>query len=146
MIKNKYLKIYPVSLIFCAVFIFYFFGKKEESSKEVYIGLRDYILEGFLVELPEINKKLPHKIDKETTLISIKYENNKILSVYELASQGVNREFLEKIEPAIKKQECDDDMKKKFLDVDIDFLNRYQNSMGGVIYEILVNSSICSKI
>jgi hypothetical protein len=69
MIKNKYLKIYPVALIFCAVFIFYFFGKKEESSKEVYIGLRDYILEGFLVELPEINKKLPYKIDKETTLI-----------------------------------------------------------------------------
>jgi len=78
MIKSKKFHIFILLTIFLAFLVYSFSGKKEESSKEVIITLKDYILGSFLNELPEINKRLPHKIDSQTTLMSIKYENNKI--------------------------------------------------------------------
>jgi hypothetical protein len=124
--------------------VYSFLDKKEESSKEVIINVKEYILGSFLNELPEINKKLPHKIDGQTTLISIRYENNKILSIYELPIYVISDEFLNKIKPSIRKQACGDEMKKKLLEVDVVFLDRYQNPTGDVLFEVLLNKSECA--
>jgi hypothetical protein len=124
--------------------VYSFLDKKEESSKEVIINVKEYILGSFLNELPEINKKLPHKIDGQTTLISIRYENNKILSIYELPRYVISDEFLNKIKPSIRKQACGDEMKKKLLEVDVVFLDRYQNPTGDVLFEVLLNKSECA--
>jgi len=124
--------------------VYSFSDKKEESSKEVIINLKEYIIGSFLNELPEINKKLPHKIDSQTTLISIRYENNKILSIYELSIHVISDEFLNKIKPSIRKQACGDEMKKKLLEVDVVFLDRYQNPTGDVLFEVALSKSECA--
>jgi len=145
MIKSKKFHIFILLTIFLAFLVYSFSGKKEESSKEVIITLKDYILGSFLNELPEINKRLPHKIDSQTTLMSIKYENNKILSVYGLSAYVISDEFLDKIKPSIKKQACGDDMKKKLLEVDVVFLDRYQNPTGDVLFEVALSKSECAQ-
>ena len=145
MIKNKIIIIYTIVLIPLLGISYSFFNKKDDTKQEVIVSLRDYILSSFLSELPEINKNLPHKIDNETTLVSIKFEKNKILSVYELSSNSISRQKLERIEPAIKKQSCEDEMRSKLLNVDVDFLNRYQNSNGELIFEILISRNTCSE-
>jgi len=142
-------KIKPIS-IFTAIFILltgstiYFVRERNQDKQVVLISVKDYILSSFLSELPEINKKLPLQIDNETTLLSITYENNKILSIYRLTSTDLGQEFIQRIIPAITKQTCHDDMKRKFLDVDIDFLSRYQNPAGEVKFEVAVNKAICA--
>jgi DNA-directed RNA polymerase subunit L len=126
--------------------IYFFTSKKEESSKEVIVSLEDYVLGNFLNELPEINKKLPHIIDNQTTLLSIKYDSGKIISIYELVAYKISREFLDKIKPSIKNQACDDGMKKNLLAVDVELLDRYQNSTGDILFEIALSKSICSEL
>lgn len=145
MIKSKKFHFFILLTIFLAFLIYYFSGKKEESSKEVIITLKEYILGSFLNELPEINKKLPHKIDGQTTLISMKYENNKILSVYELSTNVISSEFLDKIKPSIKKQACEDEIKKKLLEVDVVFLDRYKNLTGDILFEVALNKFECAQ-
>jgi hypothetical protein len=144
MIQSKKFHIFILLTIFIAFLVYSFLDKKEESSKEVIINVKEYILGSFLNELPEINKKLPHKIDGQTTLISIRYENNKILSIYELPRYVISDEFLNKIKPSIRKQACGDEMKKKLLEVDVVFLDRYQNPTGDVLFEVLLNKSECA--
>ena len=146
MIKNKIIIIYTIVLIPLLGISYSFFNKKDDTKQEVILSIKDYVLNSFLAELPEINKNLPHKIDNETTLVSIKFEKNKILSVYELTSNSISRQTLEKVETAIKKQSCEDEMKSKLLNVDVDFLNRYQNSNGELIYEVLISRANCPKI
>lgn len=143
MIKSKKIQILIILTIFLAGLAYSFSGKKEESGREVIITLKEYILGSFLSELPEINKKLPHKIDGQTTLISINYESNKILSVYELSAHAISREVLDKIKPSIKKQACEDEMRKKLLEVDVEFLDRYKNPAGDIIFEVTLNRSEC---
>jgi len=143
MIKNKNISIYIIVIITLLVISYSFFNKKDDPKQEIILSIKDYILNSFLAELPEINKNLPHKIDSETTLLSIKYENNKVLSVYELSSKNVNNEILEKIKPTIQKQTCADEVKRKLLDVEIDFLNRYQKSNGDLIFEVQVSATNC---
>lgn len=146
MIKSKKFKFLIILTILLAGFVYSFTRKNEDSSKEIVISLREYILGSFLNELPEINKKLPHKIDDQTTLLSIKYENNKILNIYELGASSISDDFLDKIKPSIKKQACDDAMKKKLLEVNIDILDRYKNPNGDILFEIVLTKSICSKL
>jgi hypothetical protein len=143
MIQSKKFHIFIVLTIFFAFLVYSFSDKKEESSKEVVINLKEYILGSFLYELPEINKKLPYKIDSQTTLISIRYENKKILSTYELSTYVISDEFLNKIKPSIKKQACKDEMKKNLLEVDVVFLNRYQNPTGDVLFEVALSKAEC---
>jgi hypothetical protein len=114
-------------------------------SNDVVITLKEYILGSFLNELPEINNRLPHKIDGQTTLISIKYEDGKILSDYELSTVSIGGEFLAKIKPAIKKQACGDEMKKKLLQVDVVLLDRYKNPSGDVLFEVPLSKSECTE-
>ncbi len=145
MIESQKIRIFIVLAILLAGGAYFFPVKKAESSNEVLISLGDYILGSFLAELKVINSKLPYKIDGQTTLISIKYEDNKVVSLYELALVGISREFLDKIKPSITRQACNDDMKKKLLDVDVEFLDKYKNSVGEILFEIPVSKSICSE-
>ena len=145
MLKNKNFKIYVILITVLLVITYSIFNKKDDTKQEVIVSLRDYILSSFLSELPEINKNLPNKIDNETTLVSIKFEKNKILSVYELSSNSISRQKLERIEPAIKKQSFEDEMRIKLLNVDVDFLNRYQNLNGELIFEVLISRTTCSE-
>lgn len=146
MIKSKKFQFLIILTILLAGLVYSFSQKSEDSSKEVLVSLRNYVVGSFLNELPEINKKLPHKIDNQTTLISIGYENNNVLSVYELGAYSISNEFLDKIKPSIIKQACDDAMKKKLLDVDVDVLDRYQNPNGDMLFQIVLSKSICSKL
>jgi myo-inositol-1-phosphate synthase len=125
--------------------VFLFSSRKEKSGSEIVITMREYVLGSFLNELSEINKKLPNKIDGYTTLNIIKYEDKKIVSIYELASNDISVDLLEKIKPLIKKQACKDEMKKNLLEVDIDFLDRYQNPTGDILFEVTISKSECAQ-
>lgn len=146
MIKNKKALIYLILISLLIVLFYSFLMKKEKSSKEIEISLQDFILGSFLNELPGINEKLPHKIDNLTTLISIQYENKKILSIYELTSYSISSELLDKIKPPIKKQACEDEMRQKLLGADIEFLDRYKNRIGDILFEVTTNKQECIKI
>ena len=143
--KLSAIKIYSVILLVLIGSFYFFYNKKNPSKEEVVISLRDYLLGSFISELPDINNKLPLKIDNKTTLLSISYYNNNIVSVYELAKFDNDLNSIEKIKSILSKQVCDDDTKKKLLDVDVDFLNRYQNQSGDIIFEVLLTRAICSK-
>jgi hypothetical protein len=136
-----------IAFIACfLIFAFSFFPEKENEDKEILITVREYVLRSFLNELPEINKKLPYKVDSQTTFNILKFEENKIVSIYEIASNAISFDRLEKIKPLIKKKACIDEMKKKLLDVDIDFLDRYQNPTGDILFEVRINNSECAQL
>jgi hypothetical protein len=146
MIESKKIRIFIALTILLASGAYFFPAKKYESSNEVLISLKDYVLSGFLAELKEINSKLPYKIDGQTTLLSIRYEDDKVVSLYELALVGISREFIDKIKPSVTRQACNEDLKKKLLDVDVEFLEKYKNSVGEILFEIPVSKSICSEL
>ena len=144
--KFNSLKLYLFVLTLFLSISYFHIKKSNEAKEEVLISLKDYLLSSFISELPAINKNLPYKIDNETTLISISYEGEKILSVYELSKFENRNDFINKVEPILKRQSCEDETKKKLLAADINFLNRYQNPSGLVIFELFLSRSICSKI
>lgn len=144
--KSKKFTILTALVVLFICVVLFFSSRKQDSANEIVISIRDYVLGSFLNELPEINKKLPNKIDDYTTLNLIKYEDKKIVSVYELASNSISVDLLEKIKPLVKKQACKDEMKKNLLEVDIDFLERYQNSSGELLFEFTVNKSECVQL
>ena len=104
---------------------------------------RDFIIEKFLEELPELNKKLPLQIDANTQLMSIQYENQKIINDYQWVSMGISNDNIPTIGAEIKKQFCLDELKRNLLDIDIEFLNRYQNSSGEAQFHVGINKSDC---
>ena len=133
-------------------FIGYFiiFNGNAKQQEEVTISLQEYLLRSFISELPEINKKLPYKIDDYTTLNSIKYEDSKVLSTYKLtnynASSGEFDKFIKEIEPILQKKTCTDEVKNKLLNAGIEFLDVYQGPEGSVILKVLSNSNLCKKL
>jgi hypothetical protein len=143
--KSKIFLISITLIVLFAGLMFLFSSRKEKSGSEIVITMREYVLGSFLNELSEINKKLPNKIDGYTTLNIIKYEDKKIVSIYELASNDISVDLLEKIKPLIKKQACKDEMKKNLLEVDIDFLDRYQNPTGDILFEVTISKSECAQ-
>lgn len=138
------------SLIFIALIVLVagslivFFSQKEDSEKEIVITMKEYVLGSFLNELSEINKKLPNKIDGHTTLNLIKYEDKKIVSVYELASD-ISVDVIDKIKPFLKKQACKDEMKRNLLEADVDLLDRYKNSTGNILFEVSISKAECAQ-
>lgn len=120
----------------------------DEQDKEIVMTLREYLVHSFVSELPEIKKNLPHRIDNHTTLLSIDYLNGKVVSRYQLDDIGNDensiKSFIGEIEPTLKKQTCLDETKIKLLEVDVEFLEKYQDSSGSVIFEITVDKAYCS--
>ena len=112
------------------------------------MSVRDYVLQSFLLELPDINKKLPYNIDDDTSLLNIDFKDNKVLFKYSLIKYKSNPETDQKIKDSIltslKKQACEDEAKKRFIDSDIELINSYQDSNGILIFEFLTNKSNCS--
>jgi hypothetical protein len=120
------------------------------QDKEVVMTLRDYLVNSFLAELPEINKNLPSKIDDNTTLLSIDYSNGSVISRYELngffGDPYAIKNFGNRLGSVLKKQTCLDELKSKLLKVDVEFLGKYQDSKGVVMFEISVKNSDCTKL
>ena len=145
MIKNNKFSIFIILIVLFSSLLFLYLPKKVNSDKEIVITMREYILDSFLNELSEINKKLPNKIDNYTTLNLIKYEDNKIVSVYELASNAISVDVADKIKPLLKKQACKDEMKRNLLEVDIDLLDKYQNPTGDILFEVTINKAECAQ-
>lgn len=113
------------------------------------ISLKDYVLQSFVAELDSINKNLPHRIDADTTLLSINYINGKVVSKYMITTVVFSNEFKinfdTKIAPSIKSKTCSDEIKEKLIGAGIDLLEQYQDSKGKIISEILVNQESCNK-
>ena len=145
MFKLNAIKIYAVILL-ALIAAFYFLQNKINAPKEeVVISLRDYLLSSLISELPDINKNLPIKIDDQTSLLSVSFNSNNVISIYELVKFDGNINAIGEFKSALSKQVCSDDMKKKLLDVDVNFLNRYKNQSGDIIFDILVTKEICLK-
>lgn len=68
----------------CLLFFKYKEEKTEFKSTTVTLSLKDYLLNSFLAELPDINKKLPYVIDDKTILLNVEYKDEKIIHLYEL--------------------------------------------------------------
>lgn len=120
----------------------------ESKNSEENITLRDYLLNNFLAELPNINSKLPYKIDADTVLLSIEYLNGKVVSRYELPnlqSTMISTKQIEmKLLPELQKQGCLDESKMSLIGIDVEFLSRYQDSNGAILFEVPLNKKICS--
>lgn len=114
------------------------------------LSAREYLLSNFLSELPNINSKLPYQVDAETVLISVEYTNNRILSQYKLLNHKsiteINQKGAAKLTEILKQQGCTDETKKSLINVGVEFLSRYQDSEGLVIFEVFLNKSICSTL
>ena len=144
MSKNKKILIFIVLSSFFAGLLVLYLQKKEKSDKQIVITMREYVLGSFLNELPEINKNLPSKIDNYTTLNIIKYEDEKIVSIYELSSYSFSLDFFDKIKLHLKNQACKDEMKRNFLEVDIDLLEKYLSPTGDILFEVAISKEECT--
>lgn len=150
MFKTSPSRIILLVLIVLSGFIVFSSSKLlDAKDDEVVMPLRDYVLNSFIAELPEINERLPYKIDNFTTLLSIKFLNGRVVSIYEIGDSNSNaptKNLVEQIKPVLIKQTCLDEARGKLLDVDVDFLEKYQNSKGDVLFEISINKSDCLRV
>lgn len=147
--KSKVLLVISALVVLFA-FIFSVFGKVSENEKpEVIITLKDYLIKSFLAELPEINKNLPKEIDKNTSLLSIEYGEEKIYSRYELSSgtdlmQWINGD-LNKIKTLLIRQVCAQEFKRKLIEVDVGFIEEYKSNKGEVLFALSVGKKECAE-
>ena len=151
MFKKNGLKVLAGLFILLLGILVSVFGKSGgDQDKEVVMTLRDYLVSSLLAELPKINKNLPSKIDDNTTLLSIDYSNGSVISHYELngfvGDLSSIKNFGDRIGPVLKKQTCLDELKRKLLKVDVEFLGKYQDSKGAIIFEISVKNSDCINL
>jgi len=152
MLINKSVKniiVVFVVLVLLAGVIFASVKREPDSQDDApKMSLRNYILSSFINELPDINSKLPFQIDANTVLLSIEYVNGKVLSRYKMLNYRStiesNQKFIKEVAPRLKKQACLDEVKKRLIDVDVEFLSSYQDSKGSVIFEVNINRSTCS--
>ena len=119
-----------------------------EKDKEVVMTYRDYLVSTFISELPEINKRLPHKIDDKTILLSIDFSNGIIISQYQLYNSfdiTALKDLELEIIPVLKKNICLDEIKRNLIDVNINFLEKYLNPTGFSIFEFTVSKPDCQS-
>lgn len=145
------MKIAVVFIILLLGLVVSLYGKMGDGqNKEIVMTFHEYLVNSFVSELPEINKNLPHKIDNHTTLLSIEYLNGKVVSRYQLDGIGDDvdsiKSFGSEIKPILKKQNCLDEAKIKLLEAGMAFLDKYQDSSGSIIFEIMVDQSSCSGL
>lgn len=146
--KNNSIKLVAVLLVFLLSIIFSLFAKGGGGQdKEVVMTVREYLVNSFVSELPEINRNLPHKIDNKTTLLSIEYLDGKVVSKYRLDDIGYDvnlaNNFNIQLKSIIKKQTCTDKVKSSLLEVDVDFVEKYQDPKGAAIFEVAVSKFDC---
>lgn len=122
--------------------------RNSHQDNTITVSAKDYLLSSFLNELPIINSKLPFKIDANTVLLSIEYSDNKVLSRYKILNYKLeiksDQQYIKNLTLNLRKQECLDDVKKNLIDVGVDFLNRYEDIQGAVMFDVLINKALCS--
>lgn len=97
--------------------------------------LSDYIINSFVAELPEINARLPYKIDPQTTLLSVEYSDFKITTRYEL--NDITKNYLITNENKLKIKNCKNDTKNKLLEANVEFIDKYQNKIQNQYLKLL---------
>lgn len=146
----KFLKISLFVSVLFAVMVYAFMqrgGNAKDAS--LTMSVRDYLLSEFLAELPLINSKLPHQVDAETILHSVEYDNNRVVIRYELSKAKYISADDEAVKYAVQKlreEGCREEGKRSLINVDIEFLSRYQNSKGATVFEVYLDKAICSKL
>ena len=121
----------------------------KNNSTEINVSIREYVLGNFLSELPAINSKLPFKVDDLTTLNSIEYIDGKIASRYTVMDSSLldpsNSQSIMRIASKLSAQLCSDQTRRSLLDLEIEFLNKYQDKQGVSTFELLINKKTCLK-
>lgn len=147
--KTSIKYILPIIVLIFSLIFFFIYKKQNVQNEAITINVKDYILNSFLSELPSINSKLPFQVDSNTTLLSIRYENAKIISQYELTKYNEENkptpEHIQNLATQLRKQECWDDIKKRLIDADIELINRYQNQNKIILFEVFLNKSTCEN-
>lgn len=147
--KIRPIKAFSAALFFLGVAFFLIHLRKEGQEKDVVINVKKYIISSFVSELPDINKKLPHKVDENTTLNAIDYISGKVISRFEIshnnANSNIDPEKIRKTVLTLKKSACNDELRKTLLDVDVEFLDKYQDTNGVVLFDVSTNKSICAE-
>jgi hypothetical protein len=145
--STKYIILITV-LFFISIYLI-IQNKQNTRNETITISTRDYLFNSFLSELPSINSKLPFQVDANTVLLSINNENAKIISQYEIIkhnkTNNLTSEYIKNLSDLIKKQECLNDVKKRLINADIEFINRYQNQNKVILFEVAINKPICEK-
>jgi len=146
-IKSKNFFIVFVLVVLIGFFIKNIFHFRQDGVKE--LSVREYVVQSFLSELPSINKQLPHRLDDETLLNSIGYYDGRVVSDYRLvrikSGDDFKSVFDKKIVPAIVAQTCNDEFKKRLLDVDVELVSRYTDSAGIEISRITMTRESCAE-
>lgn len=123
---------------------------QEPQKKEVHLTLQEFILNSFLAELADIQKTLPHKIDQNTTLLSMTYSDQKVFSHYEIDSTAMHFSLDDGLklglEAALQNQNCLSDTKRKLLEAGIDFVEQYQKPNGGLIFKLTTQHDDCLRL
>lgn len=147
--KNVNKVLIGLIIIILGVTLYWYLAVKDKQSKEVIVSAKQYLISSFVAELPEINKRLPHKIDQSTSLLSIQFQNEKVVSRYEISDQNVIdqiKKSTEQYKLHLKKQACLDNLKDKLLEVDVEFLDAYLDPKGNIIFDVSVNKPICTAL
>lgn len=135
--NRKFFKI-GLSIIAISLLAFFFkfiYNQKTKKESEITMTLSDYIINSFVAELPEINARLPYKIDPQTTLLSVEYSDFKITTRYEL--NDITKNYLITNENKLKIKNCKNDTKNKLLEANVEFIDKYQNKNSEPIFEII---------
>ena len=148
MIYRKTKKIWLALVVICIGIICYIIIPTQSKQETQHVmTLKDYLVSTFKSELPEINKNLPHKVDESTTLLSIEYTDGRVISRYKLSSPTESNSSInfggDKLKGILIKQVCDQEFKRKLLEVDTEFVEIYQNPDGKTAFEVAVNKTDC---
>lgn len=134
-------------LVFSGILLYSSDITSNKQKSEHVMTLKDYLVGTFISELPEINKNLPHRIDDSTILLSIEYIDGKIISRYKLLSLPKDYPLInsvdDKFKDALKRQVCSQEIKRKLLEVDAEFVEIYQSPEGLKAFEVTVKKIDC---
>ncbi len=141
-------KFYLIALSLILILVSTVFYSRIKDKTEI-MKVSEYLISSFIAELPEINKNLPHKVDANTELLSIKFEGNTVFSRYR-----ITKEYSEKIIKLknqsdlileIKTNECNEKLKIALIDAGIDLINTYEDPNGNSLFNVALNSIECTS-
>ena len=98
----------------------------------------------------EINKSLPQKIDKYTTLITVKAEDSTLVYIFELnitpkTDEAVKKEDHARMKEAVTRGTCISS--KKFLEADISLRYIYSSAISKKeLFQFNINQESCFKL
>lgn len=106
--------------------------------------------ENFSQELNLLNRKLPMKIDKETELVKISYDNKKLSYHYRLINYEASKinisDFSERMKANLLKKVCSSENLKPFIVKGVNISFNYEGKKGNAIQNIIIKPSDCKQV